>query len=119
MRLVIFIFAIVFTVMVAGCEGDKESFSGLSDLVAKRTEVRQTISKQAGQGKKGNIQPQTYGLKDSKTLPHKVSDEAISVAILYEKEIEIVDSQSGISLAKGRAYMNKQGRIIKIKILSN
>lgn len=114
-----FIFAIVFIFMGTGCEGEKESFSGLSDLVSERNDVRQAISKQTAQEKKRKLQPHADGLKDSKNLPHKVYKEAISVDVLYEKEIEIVDSQSGISLAKGRAYMNKQGRIIKIKILGN
>jgi len=118
MRRSIIIAALFLAVTVVGCESEKDPFSGLSDLVAERNEVRKSLSKETGLKKKGVSGEQPSGSAGTQRQKASSGDTLSSVA-LYEKNIEIVDSQTGMSLAKGVAYLNKKGQIIRIKILKN
>ena len=114
----VIIVVLFLAVTLAGCESEKDQFSGLSDLVAERNEVRRIISKETTRKKKD-----VSGLSsqdDAGTQGQKISSgDTLSSVSLYEKHIEVVDSQTGMSLAKGVAYLDKKGRIIRIKILKN
>jgi hypothetical protein len=46
------------------------------------------------------------------------AEKDISTVVLYEKNIDIVDSESRRKLAKGIAYLNKSGQIVRIKIVN-
>ncbi len=110
------IIAVSFLVVtVAGCESEKDQFSGLSDLVAERNEVRRIISKETTRKKKNmsGLSSQDDAGSQGQKIP---SDDTLSSVALYEKYIEVVDSQTGMSLAKGVAYLDKKGRIVRIKI---
>lgn len=115
----IIIVAFFFVVVAAGCESDKDTFSGLSDLVAERNKVRKVISQETAQKKKGEAVSQLQDDVGTQAGKKKSSEDTLSSVALYEKNIEVVDSQSGRSLAKGVAYFNKKGRIVRIRILKN
>ena len=99
------------------CDGEKDQYAGLGDMVADRQEVRKNIAKDNQQKK--SLEAIWDGRKDSSDLASdlkKGGGEPISSVVVYEKQIEIWDSKSKRSLAKGVAYMNKSGQIVKIKV---
>jgi len=99
--------SVVLIFLLTACEEKKDPYSGFSNLVAERQELRKSISRQREQEK--NHTPES-----EKTTPVKMDGTA---SVLYEKQIEITDSASGKLLAKGIAYLTKEGSIKRIKIL--
>ncbi len=98
--------------LLIACDDKKEGFSGLSSLVAERNEVRQSISDETARKKVAEK-------KEVKVVPKDVEKktEKISSVVVYERDIEVLDSSSRMSLAKGIAYLNKEGQIVRIKII--
>ena len=114
----------MFSLMVlSACEDKKDDFSGLSDLVGERNKVRQTISEKNVREKALKKQQSNAGFKEAAALDkNKNKDKKkkktdISPIILYERDIEVVDSSNRMALAKGIAYLNKEGQIVKIRII--
>ena len=112
----------MFSLMVlSACEDKKDGFSGLSDLVRERNEVRQTISEKNLREKALKKQQSNAGFKEAAALDKnkdkKKKKTDISPIILYERDIEVVDSSNRMALAKGIAYLNKEGQIVKITII--
>ncbi len=105
--LTLWIGCVVLIFFLAACEEKKDPYSGFSNLVAERQELRKAISKEREQEK--NTTPESEKPKSVKTDR--------SATVLYEKQIEITDSVSGKPLAKGIAYLTKEGNITRIKIL--
>ncbi|MDD9302792.1 MAG: hypothetical protein HUK40_10850 [Desulfobacter sp.] len=56
------------------------------------------------------------GMYPGEDKPRILPEKKIDTTVVYEKKVEIVDSQSRQSLAHGIAYMNKNGQIVKIKV---
>ena len=98
------------------CDKEKDQYSGLSGLVAERNEARRQIRDENAQKKAAGRGQGSMG--QTAPLPSRPSkkDETTS-AVLYERDIEIVDARSKVSLAKGVAYMNKAGSIVRIKVV--
>jgi hypothetical protein len=117
--------------MLSACDDKKEDYSGFAKIVEERNEARQAISKENLRKKtteKQGMRPDSGGylgsdkVKNDKAKNDKVKNEGIkkteiSPIVMYQRDIDVVDSSSRKSLAKGIAYLNKEGRIIKIKIL--
>lgn len=102
-------------ITLAGCENDTDQYSGLSELVAERHEVRKNISEENAKRKKAIARQNSAKAKTNNT---KASEQKVSSTVLYEKQIDIIDSESRIPLAKGVAYMNKSGQIVRIKVFN-
>lgn len=106
-------------ILLSACSDEKEkgNYSGVSDLIADRNRARydaaenNSSKKQVTQKKVAGQSSPTVQKSDSK------KNKAISSVVLYEQEIEIVGVDSGKRMAKGIAYVNKQGQIVRIKIL--
>lgn len=101
------------TLMLSACDDKNKDFSGLSGLVAERNEVRQSISDETARKKVAEK-------KGVQVVPKEVvrkKTEEISSVVVYERDIEVLDSSSRMSLAKGTAYLNKEGQIVRIKII--
>ena len=94
----------------SSCKDKKEDYSGLSELVAQRQKARQSLS-----GKTSNQLDSKSDIQTEKESSGLKKEEMVSNT-LYTREVVIVDTSSGTSLAKGIAYLNKEGEIIKIKI---
>lgn len=94
----------------SSCEDKTEDYSGLSELVAQRHKARQSLSGKASDpsDSKSVMQTQEDGSGAKK--------EELRSITLYTKDVDIVDASSGTSLAKGIAYVNKEGDIVKIRI---
>ena len=113
------VFALAIT---PACDNDKEHYSGLSELVAERNEARRTISKKSQRNKTsaGQSGVQDENRIDAGDITGKTpATDEMAGGILYEKRIEIVDSQSGMPLAKGVAFLDKKGRIVRIKLVKD
>lgn len=104
-------------ILIAACDDKKDGYSGLADLVAERNQARQSLSEQTVRKKNLERQDAKNTLKEDTAIVRPSKKEEISSIVLYEKQIEVVDSSSQMAIAKGIAYLNKEGQIVKIKIL--
>ncbi len=97
----------------------KEDYSGVSDLISERNKARHVaVEKFSVQDAAPKSAPKSED--ENIAIPKQESDpraEEISSTVLYEEKVDIVVSESGRTLAKGVAYINKQGQIVRIKIL--
>ena len=103
--------------LLSACDDKKDGFSGLSDLVEKRSEVRKTISEKNTRKKILEQPPSSVNSKDPVLLAKENKKAKVSPIVLYERDIEVVDSYNRVALAKGVAYLNKEGQIVKIRII--
>ncbi len=105
--------------MVSGCQEDKGTgdYSTVSELIADRNKSR--YAKKTGVPPKPTVRPKKETTDQTKPLA-SISDtkkEELSSIILYEETVRIVGEDSGRTLANGVAYINKQGQIVRIKIV--
>lgn len=99
-------------------EKGKNDYSGVSDLIADRNKARYDIAKNPPRKSKSTISRKTTPDKINSSSSSTTSKkEELSSVILYEEDIAVVGSKSGRTLAKGVAYINKKGQIVRIKIL--
>lgn len=118
MQRLLIIAALFFVLTAVGCDDKKkDTFSGLSDMVAQRNDARKTIAEGNAQKKKKTAGARVQDDDDPGTRQDRSSGDRLLVDVVYDKDIVIVDSQTGMTLAKGVAYMNKKGQVVKIKIL--
>lgn len=110
---------LVLSLLISSCtEEENGDYSGVSELISERNKARYQSNKDSSDRKKVIARPQkqTPGTL-IKSTPKDEEQEEISSIVLYEQNIEIVGKESGKVLAKGVAYINKQGQIVKIKIV--
>jgi hypothetical protein len=108
--------------LASACTEDKEKkedFSGVSDLISERNKARHvTVEKFPAQDAGPKSAPKSE--EETITIPKQESGpraEEVSSIVLYEERVDIVVSESRRTLAKAVAYINKQGQIVRIKIL--
>jgi len=105
--------------LIPACKDDKDKndYSGVSELIAERNKARYEMAKKSS--KKTSSSKKITTDKTNSAQPKKVTSkkEDISSIILYKEDVKVVGSKSGRILAKGVAYINKKGQIVKIKIL--
>ncbi len=104
--------------LLPACRDDKgeNDYSGVGKLISERNRARHEIAKSSSQknsSSKKTTANETNTVKSESTSKKK---EILSI-VLYEEDVEVVASKSGRTLAKGVAYINKKGQIVKIKIL--
>lgn len=91
------------TAFATGCEKEKkkkdEAFQGVGRLISERNKARYDS---AGQGSTGGSRDSGAGKEPMSTL--------------YEEKVEIVSTSSNRTLGKGVAYLDKEGKIVYIKI---
>ncbi len=105
---------VLFGFVISACQDEKGAgdYSGVSDLIASRNKARYEDKK--------NPTKKTVRKKvttNSKSTSNTQKSEELSSIILYEEDVKIVGSDSQRTLAKGVAYINKKGQIVRIKIL--
>jgi len=118
MKLGRIIFWIFLSLLLFACDNKKDEYSGLSGLIAEKNEARQSISEATAQKKTQNKSLEKPDDREDTKIASSRKKKEISSIVLYERDIEIVDSSSRKGLAKGVASLNKEGKIIKIKIIS-
>lgn len=99
--------------LVLSCDSEKDQYAGLGEMVAERQEVRKSIAEENARKKDQDSFWEDQGSSD---MMADRKEEAVSSVVVYEKQIEILDSDSKLPLAKGVAYMNKSGQIVRIKV---
>ncbi len=105
--------------LISACQDEKKSndYQGVSELIAERNRARYSTAAENKPKKKTSNQKK-YTEKNIVKEPEPVSKQAeLSSVILYEEQVKIIGSDSGRTLAKGVAYVNKKGQIVRIKIL--
>ena len=108
------------SLLLCACQDEKgkDDYSGVSDLIADRNKARYAAAKNPPQKSNSTISRKTTPNKINSSSSSSTSKkEELSSVILYEEDIAVVGSKSGRTLAKGVAYINKKGQIVRIKIL--
>jgi hypothetical protein len=100
-----------FIISACGNDAEKSSYSGVSELISDRNKARYDIAENPP---KKSLKPaaETKG----EAGPSDSKKEDLAAIILYEEKIHIVGADSGRTMAKGVAYVNKKGQIVRIKI---
>ena len=90
------------TAFSAGCEKEQkknENFQGVGKLISDRNKARYNAADREAGGKGTDTQTQKEPMSS-----------------LYEENVEIVSTSTNRTLGKGVAYLNKEGKIVYIKI---
>ena len=127
-KITVYLFLCLF-LLISACTEEKEKekgdYSGVSGLIADRNRARYEAAERPSQRKQVTQKKLTSrqvtpkrdaGQSNTPVQSPETEDQEISSIILYEQKINIVGSESGKTLAKGTAYINKQGQIVRIKI---
>jgi len=117
-KLLCFIYLLLLFLMISACQDDKEKkndYSGLSNLISERNKARHGVDKKTfGKNTESKSVEENIGTTKKES---DSKEEEVSSVVLYEEKVDIIDSESRRTLAKGIAYINKKGQIIRIKIL--
>ncbi len=105
--------------IVTGCtrESKDDDFKRVSELIADRNKARQSMkssSRDTDESRQPGVEDRA-AVKDSDTAS---PEEEILSIVLYEEDVRIVSQGSGKLLARGVAYINKQGQIVRLKIVN-
>lgn len=115
-----FVYAVLVLIfLISACQDEKtkNDYSGVSNIIASRNKARYD---EAENFSKKNVSTKTSTDEDSTSKPASTSKEKeLSSIILYEEKVKIVGVESDRTLAKGVAYINKKGQIVRIKILKD
>lgn len=104
----------------AGCsQEEKSDYKGVSDIISNRNKARRSVGKYPS---KSFDEPLDQDRGDASTAVQsdrqQEEGEEIQSIILYEEEVTIVSEVSRKELARGVAYINKQGQIVRLKIVN-
>ena len=118
--LYVFLCCLIFSFLPA-CNDDKNDFEEMSRLIASRNEAR--YKKAEHNKKKEKLAASKKDLnknQENETTENqekkKPAKKKFSTEIFYEEEIKIIASSSNSTLGTGTAYLNKDGKIVQIKI---
>ncbi len=99
---------------VVSCKNEKsEDFKKVSELIANRNSARYHF---AGKNN-NNKEPKKVEEKVQPEPIQQTKKEELSSVILYEEDIQIISESSKKTLAKGLAYLNEDGQIVRIRII--
>lgn len=115
--LISFIILLITITVFPACKSEDDKYSGIGKIIADRNEMRYDI---AGDSKKDKGTSKSSGKKtdsasnyDSATAARK---KTLTTNVLNKKNVVIVDTSSGAPLARGVAYVDQNGKILKIKL---
>ncbi|OGR27840.1 MAG: hypothetical protein A2277_21260 [Desulfobacterales bacterium RIFOXYA12_FULL_46_15] len=104
--------------LISACQNEKaddNDYSGVSDLISGRNKARYDTAERAPV-KNTRSKPVEENIDTSRQAPDSKTEEILPI-VLYEEKVDIIGSESKETLAKGVAYINKNGQIVRIKIL--
>jgi hypothetical protein len=121
MCLYVFLCCLIFS--FPACNSDNDDYKEVSKLISSRNSARYKKAQNQKERKQKKPEPKKAEIKDegdskSKKLADNQNTEKkkFSTEIFYEEEIKIVSSFSDETLGVGTAYLNKDGKIVQIKI---
>lgn len=106
--------------LISGCQDEQGQgdYSGVSELISDRNRARHEVKEnpplRPSSPKRKTLEQADQTSGGSDLEPQKKD---LSSIILYEENVEIVGSDSGRTMARGVAYINKKGQIVRIKIV--
>lgn len=116
-KIIVSIFLCLFFLISACQEKEKEKsgdYSGVSELIAGRNKARYAAKEE---GKTNQKRVRKSASQQGVPQSAKKTKKDLASVILYEQKVKIVGSESNRVMAKGVAYINKKGQIVRIKIL--
>jgi len=103
--------------LISACDDEKgkNDYSGVSKLIAERNKARYETKEHSSEK---SVTKRKTTISETSSSPSKNTSkkDKLSSIILYEEDVEIVGAKSQRTLAKGVAYINKKGQIVKIKL---
>jgi hypothetical protein len=116
------LFCIFLSFTACSNESDNDDFDGVGKLIASRNSARykkaeksrKKIKKEPEKVQAGDkAEDQSKEPAKTKKRPEK---KKFSSEIFYEEKIKIISTSSNSTLGVGTAYLNKDGKIVQIKI---
>ncbi|GEM_PF-1771321 len=107
---------IIISLPACGNDKDNKDFDGVGKLISSRNSARYKNAeklKKKTRTKAENIQKNEATENLNKKKPEK---KRFSSEIFYEEKIKIISRSSNNVLGIGTAYLNKDGKIVQIKI---
>ncbi len=109
------------------CNNDNDEYKEVSKLIASRSSARYKKAAKLKERKTKKVVPEKVKTKKSDANQDKAiaknlkssSKKKFSTEIFYEEGIKIIGSVSNKTLGVGTAYLNKDGKIVQIKIKRN
>ncbi|MCD4743579.1 MAG: hypothetical protein K8R67_14040 [Desulfobacteraceae bacterium] len=115
----IYLYAILccFILSFPACSNEEDDFDGVGRLISSRNAARYEKAEQAKKKKPPKAQNQNQNKEPAQIQEKKKPEKKkVTSEMLYEEKIKIVSSSSDRTLGIGTAYLNKDGKIIQIKI---
>jgi len=102
------IVAVLACLFFAGCGRDDGDYEGVGKLVSDRNSARlaRASNKKSGAG-------------SGELTPSAIKEGGQSGEVLLEEEVKVVGLSSGKVLARGIAFLDKNGKIVNIRIIKN
>lgn len=117
MRFFLISFLCFFVAVLPSCKNEDDNYSGVGKLIAERNKMRYQLAEETDKNKgKTRSSNQKNDPVSKDALERVTRKKELSTNVLDERQIVIVDSSSGTPLAQGVAYLNKKGKIVKIKL---
>jgi len=92
----------------AGCGRDDGDYEGVGKLVSDRNSAR--LARDANKKRSAG---------SGASLPSAIKEGDQSREVLLEEEVQVVGLSSGKVLARGTAFLDKNGKIVNIRIRKN
>lgn len=111
LKILLFVCALFF---IAGCSNDEEKgdYSTVSNMIADRNKAR--YNKAAKDSAKKNFKNDE--IEDSEEMLNNKTEDKKFTGMTFEEEVRIVSESSGKTISMGTAYLDKSGKIIKLRI---
>jgi hypothetical protein len=120
----IYLYAILFCIILSfsACSNETDDdFDGVGKLIASRNSARYKKAEKSMKKriKKEHVKVQSKAQEKvpvEKQVEKKPEKKKFSSEIFYEEKIKIISASSSNTLGIGTAYLNKDGKIVQIKI---
>lgn len=115
----IYLYAILccFILSFPACSNNEDDFDGVGRLISSRNAARYKKAEETKKKKPPKAQTLDQNKETTQNQNKKKPEKKkVTSEMLYEEEIKIVSSSSNTTLGIGTAYLNKDGKIIQIKI---
>ena len=106
-----------------GCDDKGNELSGFSEMVADRHQVRRSLDRREKPKPRKTSKKESGGKKSASSSKKRISEKKKTNNVfrtasvkLRERRVTIIDSTSKQPLGKGTAFLNKEGRIVRLRI---
>ncbi len=110
-------------VLILGCGNDGSEYSGFSEMVADRHDVRRAVGEDERAKRRKTTEAQEPGVRQGQAVSNSVPSGGSQNPFrkkekrrLYERHVLIMDASSKQVLARGVAHVDKGGNVVRLRI---